>query len=205
MNAVRAMRQVVIIENGGANTASLLYALERLGCPAQLTADPDEVRSASHVILPGVGTASDAMRRLRSRELDRVIPALTQPVLGICLGMQLLFAHSDEGATACLGIFSDDVRRLMPARGRPVPHMGWNQLEALRPDALIEGLEPTDYVYFVHSYAAPVGAATVASVEYGARLSAVVRERNFWGVQFHPERSGRAGARILQNFLSAAE
>ncbi|MGH8309949.1 MAG: imidazole glycerol phosphate synthase subunit HisH, partial [Steroidobacteraceae bacterium] len=184
---------------------SLQFALERLGADARVTSRPEEIRDARRVLLPGVGSAADAMQRLRAAKLTELLPSLQQPVLGICLGMQLLFAHSDEGATACLGIFSDDVRRLMPARGRPVPHMGWNQLEALRPDTLIEGLEPTDYVYFIHSYAAPIGAATVASVEYGARLSAVVRERNFWGVQFHPERSGRAGARVLQNFLSAAE
>lgn len=199
------MTDAVIIDSGGANLASLQFALERLGVEARVTSRPEEIRDARRVLLPGVGSAADAMRRLRAAKLTELLPSLQQPVLGICLGMQLLFAHSDEGATACLGVFSDDVRRLMPARGRPVPHMGWNQLEALRPDALIEGLEPTDYVYFVHSYAAPIGAATVASVEYGARLSAVVRERNFWGVQFHPERSGRAGARVLQNFLSAAE
>lgn len=199
------MTDAVIIDSGGANLASLQFALERLGADARVTSRPEEIRDARRVLLPGVGSAADAMQRLRAAKLTELLPSLQQPVLGICLGMQLLFAHSDEGATACLGIFSDDVRRLMPARGRPVPHMGWNQLEALRPDALIEGLEPTDYVYFIHSYAAPIGAATVASVEYGARLSAVVRERNFWGVQFHPERSGRAGARVLQNFLSAAE
>ncbi|MGQ0834478.1 MAG: imidazole glycerol phosphate synthase subunit HisH [Gammaproteobacteria bacterium] len=199
------MTDAVIIDSGGANLASLQFALERLGADARVTSRPGEIRAARRVLLPGVGSAADAMRRLRAARLTELLPSLQQPVLGICLGMQLLFAHSDEGATACLGIFSDDVRRLVPARGRPVPHMGWNQLEALRPDALIEGLEPTDYVYFIHSYAAPIGAATVASVEYGARLSAVVRERNFWGVQFHPERSGRAGARVLQNFLSAAE
>ncbi|MGH8285962.1 MAG: imidazole glycerol phosphate synthase subunit HisH [Steroidobacteraceae bacterium] len=199
------MTDAVIIDSGGANLASLQFALERLGADARVTSHPEEIRDARRVLLPGVGSAADAMQRLRAAKLTELLPSLQQPVLGICLGMQLLFAHSDEGATACLGIFSDDVRRLMPARGRPVPHMGWNQLEALRPDTLIEGLEPTDYVYFIHSYAAPIGAATVASVEYGARLSAVVRERNFWGVQFHPERSGRAGARVLQNFLSAAE
>lgn len=201
MNAAPAIRQVVIIDNGGANTASLQYALERLGCPAQLTADPDQVRSASHVILPGVGTAPDAMRRLRSHALDRVIPALTQPVLGICLGMQLLYDASDEGATRCLGVIAGNARRFQSAAGRPVPHMGWNTLDLSGDSELLANLRPNAYAYFVHSYAVPTGPETLASTEYGERFSSVVARRNFFGTQFHPERSGTTGATLLANFL----
>jgi imidazole glycerol-phosphate synthase subunit HisH len=122
-------------------------------------------------------------------------------VLGICLGMQLLFNRSEEGSTECLGILPDTVRRLQPAPGLPVPHMGWNQLAALREDPILEGVSPQEYVYFVHSYAAPVSAVTLATTEYGIAVSAVVRKENFWGAQFHPERSAATGARILENFL----
>ncbi|HKZ74560.1 MAG TPA: imidazole glycerol phosphate synthase subunit HisH [Steroidobacteraceae bacterium] len=198
------MSDAVIVDSGGANLASLKFALERLGAAARVTSRAEEIRTAPRVLLPGVGSAPDAMQRLRAAGLTDLLPALTQPVLGICLGMQLLYARSAEGDIPCLGIVQGEVCRLTPARGRPVPHMGWNGIEPLRSDALTEGMEPTDYVYFVHSFAAPVSAATVAAVDYGGALSAVVRERNFWGVQFHPERSGRAGARILQNFLRLA-
>lgn len=194
-------RRVVIIENGGANTASLQFALERLGCRAQLSAEPDEVASASHVILPGVGAAADAMRRLRSRSLDRLIPSLTQPLLGICLGMQLLYEASDEGATPCLGVIAGRARRFESVAGRPVPHMGWNTLDVSRNAGLVANLQPKPYVYFVHSYALPTGPETLASTEYGERFSSVVAQRNFFGTQFHPERSGATGARILASFL----
>jgi imidazole glycerol-phosphate synthase subunit HisH len=194
----------VIIDSGGANLASLQFALGRLGAESCVTSRVDEILEAPRVLLPGVGSAPDAMQRLRATGLTEVLLNLTQPVLGICLGMQLLFASSDEGSTACLGVLDEDVRRIQRARGRPVPHMGWSRMQTLRPDPLTEGLEPTDYVYFVHSYAAPVNAATVASFEYGRAWSAVVQARNFWGVQFHPERSGRCGARILRNFMGLA-
>jgi imidazole glycerol-phosphate synthase subunit HisH len=153
------------------------------------------------VVLPGVGSAADAMARLRSKGLDDLLPSLTQPVLGICLGMQLLFKRSAEGNTDCLGILPDTVRRLQPAPGRPVPHMGWNQLSPLRDDPLLEGISDQEYVYFVHSFAAPVSDMTLASAHYGEPLSAIVRQRNFWGTQFHPERSATVGARVLANFL----
>lgn len=153
------------------------------------------------MILPGVGSALDAMKRLRATGLAAVLPTLKQPVLGICLGMQLLFTSSEEGPTDCLGIIPDRVRRMTPEPGRPVPHMGWNQLIALRPDPLLEDISENDYVYFVHGYAAPVSGITLAATEYGALVSAVVRRENFWGTQFHPERSGATGARLLANFL----
>jgi glutamine amidotransferase len=191
----------VIIDSGGANLASLQFAFERLGEKAHVTADPGEIRSALRVILPGVGSAADAMERLHKKGLVKLLPSLTQPVLGICLGMQLLFAQSEEGDTECLGILPDTARRLQPAPGRPVPHMGWNQLSPVRDDPLLEGISNQDYVYFVHSFALPVSDMTLATADYGDPLSAIVRRGNFWGTQFHPERSAAAGARVLANFL----
>jgi imidazole glycerol-phosphate synthase subunit HisH len=194
----------VIIDSGGANLASLQFAFERLGARTRVTADAAEIRSARRVILPGVGSAAAAMTRLRNARIADVLPSLTQPVLGICLGMQLLFEHSEEGETQCLGILPDSVRRLQPKEGRPVPHMGWNQLTPVRKDPLLEGVTHDDYVYFVHSFAAPVSKVTLASADYGAALSAIVRRDNFWGTQFHPERSAQVGARVLANFLKLA-
>jgi glutamine amidotransferase len=195
------VKDLVIIDSGGANIASLVYALERLGCAAHLSADPVEIRSAARVILPGVGAAADAMARLRAHGLVDVIPRLTQPLLGICLGMQLLFESSEEGDTRCLGVFPGAVRRFAAAPGRPVPHMGWNSLHAVADVPLLAGIRDGDYAYFVHSFAAPVGEHTLARCAYGADFSAVVGRGNFMATQFHPERSAAAGARILANFL----
>ncbi len=194
-------RSVVIVATGGANIASLVYALERLGVRATLSAEPERIRDASHVILPGVGAAADAMRRLRETTLDRVITRLPQPVLGICLGMQLLFDASAEGPTPCLGILPGRVERLDAGPDRPVPHIGWNTIEPCVDSPLLEGLRAGDRAYFVHSYAAPVSSATLATTEYGERFSACVRRDRFFGVQFHPERSAAVGARVLANFL----
>jgi imidazole glycerol-phosphate synthase subunit HisH len=191
----------VIIDSGGANLASLQFALERLEAPAIVSNNPADVLNAPRVILPGVGSAHDAMNRLRASGLAEVLPKLKQPVLGICLGMQLLFARSEEGPTDCLGVVDDTVRRLKAEPGRPVPHIGWNQLNLVRDDPLLEKVAENDYVYFVHSYAAPVSSITLARTDYGAQVSAVVRQANFWGTQFHPERSGTIGARILANFV----
>jgi len=191
----------VIIDSGGANLASLLFAFERLGAAARVTTDAAEITSAKRVILPGVGAAGDAMQRLRDSGVATLLPTLKQPVLGICLGMQLLFSHSEEGSTQCLGIVPESVRRLKPAPGLPVPHTGWNQLTRLKDDPILDGIGAEDYVYFVHSYAAPVSAVTLATTDYGVALSAVVRKGNFWGAQFHPERSAGTGARLLANFL----
>jgi glutamine amidotransferase len=166
-----------------------------------VTTSAAEITSAARVILPGVGAAANAMQRLHASGVAALLPTLKQPVLGICLGMQLLFNHSEEGSTECLGIVPESVRRLQPVPGLPVPHMGWNQLNRLRDDPILEGIGPQDYVYFVHSYAAPVSAATLATTDYGVALSAVVRKDNFWGAQFHPERSAGTGARLLANFL----
>lgn len=196
-----ASAETVIIDSGGANLASLQFAFERLGARTHVSAQADEIANATRVILPGVGAAADAMQRLRNSGIAALLPKLTQPVLGICLGMQLLFAHSEEGSTDCLGILPETVRRLRAAPGLPVPHMGWNQLAPLRDDPLLEGITPDEYVYFVHSYAAPVSSITLATADYGIPLSAVVRKGNFWGAQFHPERSAATGARVLANFL----
>ena len=195
------MKDVVIVDSGGANLASLRFALERLGARAEVSSEAATIQSAERVILPGVGAAAAAMRRLRSLDLASVIRALTQPVLGVCLGMQLLFERSEEGRTECLGLLPDTVRGLTPRPGLPVPHMGWNTLQRLKSDPLLEGVHAGSYAYFVHSYGVRATGDTLASAEYGTPLAAVVRERNFWGTQFHPERSGTTGARILHNFL----
>jgi glutamine amidotransferase len=195
-------RQIVIVASGGANIASLQFALQRLEADSVVSADAAEIRAASHVILPGVGAAADAMSRLRQSRLDTLIPTLEQPVLGICLGMQLLYEASQEGDARCLGIIPGSAARLAEALDRPVPHMGWNTLEISRPCPLLAGLADGDHAYFVHSYALDLSAATVASTGYGAPFSACVQWRNFYGAQFHPERSAAVGARLLQNFLA---
>ena len=192
---------VAIVDSGGANLASLQHALTRLGARSRVTADADDIASAPRVLVPGVGSAQEAMNRLRASGLDRRLPQLRQPVLGICLGMQLLFTSSDEGNTPCLGIIEGQVQRLVPAPDLPVPHMGWNSLMNRRIDPLLDGFTDEAYVYFVHSFAASPGPTTLASTQYGTAIAAVVRQDNFWGAQFHPERSGRPGARLLDNFL----
>jgi len=199
---VSAEPDVVIVDSGGANLASLRYALDRLGARSVVSADPDRIEAAARVLLPGVGAAANAMARLRAQGLDRTIPQLRAPLLGICLGMQLLFEHSAEGDTSCLGIVGGRIERLSPAPGRPVPHMGWNTLSVTQADPLLDGISADDRLYFVHGFAAPVGASTLAAMEYGGSLSAAIRRDNFFGVQFHPERSSSAGARVLKNFLS---
>ncbi len=195
---------VVIVANGGANIASLQFALERLNVASSVSGDPDAIGAATHVILPGVGAAANAMARLRRDGLQDVIPKLRQPVLGICLGMQLLFEASDEGDTRCLGIIPGRATRFTEAPGRPVPHIGWNTVEVGRDSPLLAGMRSDDYAYFVHSYALPVTSATVASTQYGAPFAACVEWGNFFGAQFHPERSAAVGARVLQNFLAIA-
>jgi glutamine amidotransferase len=193
---------VAIIDSGGANLASLQFALERLGARAAVTSDLAVIAAAPRVLLPGVGSALAAMERLKASGVATHLSQLKQPVLGICLGMQLLYQRSEEGPTQCLGILPQTVRKLQPAPGRPVPHMGWNRLH-IKPgsDPLLDGVADGEYLYFVHSYAAPVSQATLATAQYGVEIAAVVRQDNFWGTQFHPERSTKVGARILANFL----
>jgi imidazole glycerol-phosphate synthase subunit HisH len=192
---------VVIIANGGANIASLQFALQRLGTTSAVSANARRIREASHVILPGVGAAAHAMALLRQQNLDSLIASLEQPVLGICLGMQLLFEASEENEAQCLGIIPGRAALLPGDSSRPVPHMGWNTLSIDRPVALLDGVNQNDYAYFVHSYALPRGPETIASSDYGRSFSACVQWRNFFGVQFHPERSAKVGARLMQNFL----
>jgi glutamine amidotransferase len=197
------MNPVAIIDSGGANIASLRAALARLGADSVVTQDPGVITRAPRVLLPGVGSANAAMAILRAAALDRLIPTLKQPLLGICLGMQILFDHSEEGPADGLGVIPGNVGKLKAAPGLPVPHMGWNQLEQTRPDPLLEGVNSLDHVYFVHSFAVAPTPYTLATTNYGIAISAVVRRDNFCGTQFHPERSGVVGARILANFLKA--
>jgi glutamine amidotransferase len=196
------MSQLAIIDSGGANIASLQLAIERLGVPADLTTDPDRLQQATHVILPGVGAAADCMNRLRTAGLVDTIRNLKQPLLGICVGMQLLFESSEEGDVPCIGVLPGRVRRLPNRADLPVPHMGWNQLEFEQRSALLNDIAQGDYVYFVHSYAAPLSTATLATTTYGETFSAVVQQGNVYGAQFHPERSARVGSQLLRNFLS---
>ena len=192
---------VTIIDSGGANLASLRFALERLGASSVVSSEPAVIAAARRVLLPGVGAAADAMARLRAAGLDAVIPRLQQPLLGICLGMQLMFQSSEEGDTQCLGVIEGRVRRIAGSSQLPVPHMGWNDLQLRQSDPLLRGFGADDYFYFVHGFAAAVGAYTLASTDYGTPFSSVVRHGNFRGVQFHPERSAASGARLLRNFL----
>lgn len=194
------MKTAIIKYNAG-NIQSVMNALERLGLAAILTDEPNEIRSAARVIFPGVGEASTAMRYLRQRGLDEVIRGLTQPVLGICLGMQLLGEHSEENDTNCLGIVPARVRKLPSGNGLKVPHIGWNTIQAVD-NQLFENISPNPFFYFVHSYAMELNEATIARTEYGVPFTSAVQWRNFYGVQFHPEKSASIGNSLLQNFLS---
>ena len=194
-------KHVVLVDSGGTNIGSVRYALERLGIDAQLSRDVRKIRAATHVILPGVGAAAPGMARLREAGLVDVVRELTQPVLGVCLGMQLLFDHSEEGDTPCLGLIPGSLRLFPKSGNLRVPHMGWNALRPERDSPLLNGIDAGAFAYFVHSYAAPLGPYTLASADYGGAFSAVVQQRNFYGAQFHPERSASVGAKLLQNFI----
>jgi glutamine amidotransferase len=192
---------VVLVDAGGTNIGSVRYALQRLGVDAALTADAASIRAADKVILPGVGAAGPGMARLRELGLVDLLRSLTQPVLGVCLGMQLLCVHSEEGDTDCLRLIPAPVRRFAEAPGLRIPHMGWNRLVAQQPHPLLAGLGADDQAYFVHSYAVPVGDYSLATTDFGGEFSAVIARDNFHGMQFHPERSAAVGAKLLQNFL----
>jgi glutamine amidotransferase len=192
---------MVLVDAGGTNIGSVRYALQRLGADAALTADAATIRAADKVILPGVGAAGPGMARLRELGLVELLRSLRQPVLGVCLGMQLLCAHSEEGDTECLGLIPTTVSRFAEAPGMRVPHMGWNDLAIQQEHPLLAGLADGEQAYFVHSYAVPTGEWTLADCDYGGAFSAVVAHANFYGMQFHPERSAAVGAKLLRNFL----
>ncbi|AVQ00023.1 imidazole glycerol phosphate synthase subunit HisH [Ahniella affigens] len=193
---------VVLLESGGSNIQSVKAAFARLGVEACMTADPERIRRATHVVLPGVGAAAAAMATLKSNGLIDLIPTLTQPLLGVCVGMQLLFEHSEEGDTRCLGLLPGVVRRFDRVAGLRIPHMGWNQLTIAAPHPLLAGISMGSYAYFVHSYHAAPGPSTLATCDYGGAFAAVVGAGNIFGAQLHPERSALVGSRLLQNFLS---
>jgi len=194
--------EVTVLTYGAGNVASVQFALERLGATVRLTADPAAIADAERLILPGVGAAGYAMSRLHGLALVEPIRAFARPLLGVCLGQQLLFDSSDEGgAVDMLGLIPGQVRMLEPGPRLPVPHMGWSRLSRLRDDPLLEGVEDGAWAYFVHGFVCPDGPATLARADYGGPVPAVVRTGNRWGCQFHPERSAAAGARILKNFL----
>ena len=193
---------ITVIEIGCANTASVLFALERLGAEAHLSSDPAEIAAASKVVLPGVGAAGFAMSRIRELGLYDTIRDLKVPLLGVCLGQQLLFEGSEEGDVDCLGLIPGKVTKMTATPDMVVPHMGWNQLEVIKTDPLNAGVENGDYAYFVHSFVCPVNAFTLTTSTYGAPFAAMVRKDNVFGCQFHPERSSAIGAQILKNFVT---
>jgi glutamine amidotransferase len=195
------MAGIAIIDSGGANIASLKFALERLGIDAKLTTDARTIEAADHVILPGVGAAAAAMRRLKGSGLDAVVPTLKQPVLGICLGMQLLAQASEEDDAECLGIFPGIARKLSASPDTPVPNMGWCPTSSIQGNPLLNGIDDGSYFYFVHSYALPVADYSVATATHNNQFTAAIAYKNFYATQFHPERSSAAGAKILANFL----
>ena len=193
--------ETVIVNSGCANIASVKFAFERLGANVNVSSDLQEISKADRIILPGVGTFDLAMSGLIKNQLINAIKSLSQPVLGICLGMQLYFEGSAEGVAQGLGLAKGMANKFLSEPNLPVPHMGWNQLENLSDDPLLKGLDEGSYVYFVHSYFIPLGETTLAETTYGTTFSASVRKENFWGCQFHPERSSDVGATILNNFL----
>lgn len=193
--------RVAIVDSGGANIASVRFALERLGAASVLTTDPDVITAASHVILPGVGAAAVAMELLETRQLTDVISQLTQPVLGICLGMQLLARSSSEDEAVCLGVFPCAAEKLQVSNGSPVPNTGWCRVTRVTDHPLLDDIANDDWFYFVHSYALPVGADTVATARHSQPFSAILSRHNYHATQFHPERSSTAGAKLLNNFL----
>lgn len=190
--------KLAIIKYNAGNIRSVTFALERIGVHPVVTDDAAEIRSADKVIFPGVGEASSAMKYLKERKLDAVITSLQQPVLGICLGMQLMCNHSEEGDTTCLGIFDQQVRKFEPSL--KVPQIGWNKVNDLK-SVLFNGVNENEYMYFVHSYYAELGINTIATTAYGITYSSALQKGNFYATQFHPEKSSDPGQRILENFM----
>lgn len=195
---------IAVIDVSGNNLTSLGNALQRLDLDFKLTHDAEEIRTASHVILPGVGTAAFGMNALKQHDLVEVIQSLTQPVLGICLGMQLLLEGSEEADVTCLGLIPGKAKRFPPKEQFPIPHMGWNQLQWCKKTPLQEGIKEDDSVYFVHSYALNTAEYAVALCEYSEPFTAIVQKDNVWGMQFHPEKSAEIGMTLLKNFCSSS-
>ena len=195
---------IVIIKYNAGNIRSVEFTLQRLGIEPEITADPEKIRAADKVIFPGVGEASTTMKYLLEHKLDELIVSLKQPVLGICLGLQLMCKHSEEGNTTCLGIFEEEVKRFLVPEGETsqfkIPQMGWNTITDLKSGLFDTSLE-NQYVYFVHSYYAALGDHTIATTQYCQAFSAALHKDNFYATQFHPEKSGTIGARILKNFI----
>ncbi|WP_194435304.1 imidazole glycerol phosphate synthase subunit HisH [Vibrio fluminensis] len=200
-------QKVVIIDTGCANVSSVRFAIERLGCEVEISKDPQVVLAADKLFLPGVGTASEAMKNLEERNLISLVKQVEKPLLGICLGMQLLGKFSQEkgqkadAQVECLGLCDGEVK-LMQTGELPLPHMGWNTVKSLPEHPLFKGIEEGEYFYFVHSFAMPVGDYTIAECDYGQPFSAAVQSGNYYGVQFHPERSSCAGSKLIENFLN---
>jgi len=190
--------KIVIINYGAGNIQSIKFAIHRLGYEAILSDDVDVIKTADKLIFPGVGEASSAMKKLRATKLDVLIPSLKQPVLGICLGMQLMCSHCEEGNTKGLAIFDCNVIKF--TNNVKVPQIGWNQIENLKSD-LFKGIAEKEYMYLVHSFFVPINNEAIATTNYGVQYASALQEKNFYGVQFHPEKSSKAGAQILQNFL----
>ena len=195
--------RVAMVDAGGANLGSVQQALGRLGVEPEITADAEAIASADRVILPGVSTAAVVMQRLQALGLVEVLRNLDAPLLGVCVGMQLLFEHSEEGDTECLGLLPGRVRRLAGGPGLRVPHMGWNRLRMLRATPLVRDIDDGAFAYFVHGYAAAAGEDCVMACDHGERFAAVVQRGRVAGAQFHPERSSQVGARLLRNFIEA--
>ncbi len=192
--------KIVIVEYNAGNVQSVIYALNRIGIEPILTSSHDEILSADKVIFPGVGEASSAMRHLKERGLDKLLPTLKQPFLGVCIGQQLMCEHSEEGDTECLGIFPVKVKHFLINKGEKVPHMGWNTIR-FNDHPLFKGLSDESYVYYVHSYYCEKSKDNIATTDYIVEYSAALQKDNFYAVQFHPEKSGDIGEQIIKNFI----
>lgn len=192
--------KLVIVESGGSNLLSIVNAFEHLGVQCTTSHDKEVIQNADAIILPGVGAAGIAMQKLKEHDLITTIRNYTKPVLGICLGLQLLYDYSEEDQVECLGVINGSVKKFIKTE-LAVPHMGWNDLTVIKPNKLLDGLDIQDNVYYVHSYYADINSTTIASCDYGIEFSAVIKQDNFYAMQFHPEKSGKIGQRLLSNFI----